>query len=129
MSAIKVNYEEVNSDDETRDAFYALEDVYVGKNEINRMVVLTRPFAQINFVVTDAESGADFADYNYSVKVPAVPTTLNTLDGTVGEETVDLVTFLEKPAIEETLENYTSYKWLAIFLIHRVSLFWGGMCS
>ena len=114
MSAIKVNYEEVNSDDETRDAFYALEDVYVGKNEINRLVVLTRPFAQINFVATDAESVADFADYNYSVKVPAVPTTLNTLDGTVGEETVDLVTFLEKPAIEETLENYTSYKWLAM---------------
>ena len=121
MSAIKVDYSDdpedpndgVYCNDETRDAFYAMEQVTVTR-DINRLVVLTRPFAQINFVATDAAAIADFSDYKYSVTVPNVPTTLNTLDGSVGEETVDLVTFLEKPVVGETLENYTNYKWLAM---------------
>ena len=111
---ITVDYENVDCDDETRDAFYKMEEVTVGTSEVNRLIILTRPFAQINFLASDKGSVADFNDYEYSVTVTDVPTQLNMLDGTVGGETVDVLAFNKKPALDEELAGYDAYKYLVM---------------
>lgn len=111
---ITVDYENVDCDDETRDAFYKMEEVTVGTSEVNRLIILTRPFAQINFLASDKGSVADFADYEYSVTVTDVPTQLNMLDGTVGGETVDVLAFNKKPVLDEELAGYDAYKYLVM---------------
>ena len=58
---ITVNYENINSDDETRDAFYKMEEVSVGTSEVNRLIILTRPFGQINFLASDKGGVEDFS--------------------------------------------------------------------
>ena len=113
--AITVDYENVNCNDETRDAFYKMEEVNVDNADVNRLVVLTRPFAQINFLANDAAGVVNVNQYQSKVTVTGVPTTLNTLDGTVGTETTD-VTFDYATILpnEETLAGYESYKYVAM---------------
>ena len=111
---ITVDYENVDCDDESRDAFYKMEEVTVGTREVNRLIVLTRPFAQINFLASDKGSVANFADYEYSVTVTNVPTQLNTLDGTVGGEPVEVLAFNKKPVLQEELAGYENYKYLVM---------------
>ena len=113
--AITVDYENVNCNDETRDAFYKMEEVNVDNADVNRLVVLTRPFAQINFLANDAAGVVNVNQYQSKVTVTGVPTTLNTLDGTVGTETTnvtfDYATILPN---EETLAGYETYKYVAM---------------
>ncbi len=111
MSAITVNYA-ANCNDETRDAFYKM-DSFTVTEPFEKTEVLTRPFAQINFLADDAAGVVGVNAYKSKVTVTGVPTTLNTLDGTVGTETTD-VTFALATIPNETLAGYESYKYVAM---------------
>ena len=114
MSAIKVDYTTVNCNDESRDAFYKMEEVSVANADVNRLVVLTRPFAQINFLANDAAGVVNVNQYKSKVTVTGVPTTLNTLDGSVADftdVTFDYATILPN---EETLASYEQYRYVAM---------------
>ncbi len=111
MSAIKVNYA-ANCNDETRDAFYKM-DSFTVTEPFEKTEVLTRPFAQINFLADDAAGVVGVDAYKSKVTVTGVPTTLNTLDGTVGAETTD-VTFDYATLVNETLAGYETYKYVAM---------------
>ena len=111
MKAIKVDYA-ANCNDETRDAFYKM-DSFTVTEAFEKTEVLTRPFAQINFLADDAAGVVNVNQYKSKVTVTGVPTTLNTLDGTVGTETTD-VTFALATIPNETLAGYESYKYVAM---------------
>jgi hypothetical protein len=112
MSAIKVDYTSVNCNDESRDAFYKMDSFKVTE-AFETTEVLTRPFAQINFLASDAAGVLGVDAYKSKVTVTGVPTTLNTLDGTVGTETAD-VTFALATIPKETLAGYKDYKYVAM---------------
>ena len=111
MAAIKVNYETVNCNDETRDAFYKM-DSFTVTEAFEKTEVLTRPFAQINFLADDAAGVVGVNAYKSKVTVTGVPTTLNTLDGSVSGTTD--VTFDYATIVNETLAGYESYKYVAM---------------
>ena len=113
MSAITVDYA-ANCNDETRDAFYKM-DSFTVTEAFEKEEILTRPFAQINFLADDAAGVVNVNQYKSKVTVTGVPTTLNTLDGTVGTETTD-VTFNYATILpnEETLAGYEQYKYVAM---------------
>ena len=111
MSAIKVDYA-ANCNDETRDAFYKMDSFQVTE-AFEKKETLTRPFAQINFLADDAAGVVGVDAYKSQVTVTGVPTTLNTLDGTVGTETTD-VTFALATIPKETLADYETYKYVAM---------------
>ncbi len=90
--SIKVNYDNLLSQDENRDAFFAAEKgLFVDGTAISKTITLTRPFAQLN-IGTIGET----VDYTMksSVKVSNVYETLNLLTGEVsdplGEKTFGL---------------------------------------
>ena len=112
MSAITVNYA-ANCNDESRDAFYKM-DSFTVTEAFEKTEVLTRPFAQINFLASDAAGVVGVDAYKSKVTVTGVPTTLNTLDGSVSgttDVTFDYATILPN---EETLAGYESYKYVAM---------------
>ncbi len=111
MSAIKVDYTSVNSNDESRDAFYKMDSFKVTE-AFEKTEVLTRPFAQINFLADDAAGVVNVDAYKSKVTVTGVPTTLNTLDGTVAGSTA--VTFDYATIPNETLAGYADYKYVAM---------------
>ena len=110
MSAIKVNYA-ANCNDETRDAFYKM-DSFTVTAAFEKTEVLTRPFAQINFLADDAAGVVGVNAYKSKVTVTGVPTTLNTLDGSVSGSTD--VTFALATIPNETLAGYETYKYVAM---------------
>ena len=110
MSAIKVDYA-ANCNDETRDAFYKM-DSFTVTEAFEKTEVLTRPFAQINFLADDAAGVVGVDAYQSKVTVTGVPTTLNTLDGTVAGSTD--VTFALATIPNETLAGYETYKYVAM---------------
>lgn len=91
---VTVNYAHDNNkvnNDETRDAFFkTVEFTVTGSTSID--VEMKRPFAQINVGVTKADWDAAVASgieiENSSVIIKNAATSLNLLDGTVGNETV-----------------------------------------
>ena len=112
MSAITVDYA-ANCNDETRDAFYKM-DSFTVSEAFEKEEVLTRPFAQINFLASDAAGVVNVDQYQSKVTVTGVPTTLNTLDGSVAGSanvTFDYATILPN---EETLAGYETYKYVAM---------------
>ena len=111
MAAIKVNYEPVNCNDETRDAFYKM-DSFTVTEPFEQEEVLTRPFAQINFLADDAAGVVGVDAYKSKVTVTGVPTTLNTLNGSVAGSTN--VTFDYATIPNETLVGYKDYKYVAM---------------
>ena len=110
MSAITVNYA-ANCNDESRDAFYKM-DSFTVTEAFEKTEVLTRPFAQINFLASDAAGVVGVDAYKSKVTVTGVPTTLNTLDGSVSGTTD--VTFDYATIVNETLAGYESYKYVAM---------------
>ena len=110
MSAIKVNYA-ANCNDETRDAFYKM-DSFTVTEAFEKTEVLTRPFAQINFLADDAAGVVGVDAYKSKVTVTGVPTTLNTLNGSVSGSAD--VTFALATIPNETLAGYQSYKYVAM---------------
>ena len=111
MAAIKVDYSEVNCNDETRDAFYKMDEFQVTA-AFEKTEVLTRPFAQINFLADDAAGVVGVDAYKSKVTVTGVPTTLNTLDGSVAGSTD--VTFDYAIIVNETLAGYEDYRYVAM---------------
>ena len=112
MSAITVDYA-ANCNDETRDAFYKM-DSFTVTEAFEKTETLTRPFAQINFLASDAAGVVKVDQYQSQVTVTGVPTTLNTLAGTVAgstDVTFDYATILPN---EETLAGYETYKYVAM---------------
>lgn len=114
MSAITVNYTTVNCNDESRDAFYKMEEVSVADADVNRLVVLTRPFAQINFLASDAVGVVNVNQYKSKVTVTGVPTTLNTLDGSVADLTDVTFDYANILPNEVTLAGYEQYRYVAM---------------
>ena len=112
MAAIKVNYETVNCNDESRDAFYKMDSFKVTE-PFEKEEVLTRPFAQINFLASDAAGVVNVDQYQSQVTVTGVPTTLNTLDGTVADPT-KVTTYAYTTIPKETLAGYETYKYVAM---------------
>ena len=110
MSAITVNYA-ANCNDESRDAFYKM-DSFTVTEPFEKTEVLTRPFAQINFLADDAAGVVGVDAYKSKVTVTGVPTTLNTLDGSVSGSAD--VTFDYATIPNETLAGYESYKYVAM---------------
>ncbi len=110
MSAIKVDYA-ANCNDETRDAFYKM-DSFTVTEAFEKNEVLTRPFAQINFLADDAAGVVGVDAYKSKVTVTGVPTTLNTLDGSVAGSTD--VTFDYATIVNETLAGYEDYRYVAM---------------
>ena len=112
MSAIKVDYA-ANCNDESRDAFYKMDSFTVTK-PFEKDEVLTRPFAQINFLADDAAGVVGVDAYKSKVTVTGVPTTLNTLDGSVSgsaDVTFDYATIINS---QEKLEGYKDYRYVAM---------------
>lgn len=114
---ISVNYTGASGNDESRDAFYnVLEDVEI-TGAYSASVQLHRPFAQLNFGVTDEDYAAAVAAgitvTGAAVKLTGVGKTLNLLDGSVsGTETV---TFANATLPSETLSAANkSYKYIAM---------------
>lgn len=92
---VTVDYKTNNTsnNDETRDAFFkTVEFTVTGSTSID--VELKRPFAQINVGVTKADWDAAVASgitiAQSSVVIKNAATSLNLLNGTVGEETADV---------------------------------------
>ena len=110
MSAITVDYA-ANCNDESRDAFYKMDEFQVTE-AFEKTEVLTRPFAQINFLADDAAGVVGVNAYKSKVTVTGVPTTLNTLDGSVSGTTN--VTFDYATIVNETLAGYETYKYVAM---------------
>ncbi len=113
MSAIKVDYTTVNCNDESRDAFYKMHKQVMEDAPVNETIVLTRPFAQINFLASDAAGVQGIDAYKSKVTVTGVPTQLNTLDGTVGGTPTN-VTFDYATLVNEALAGYEDYKYMAM---------------
>ncbi len=84
---ITVDYTNIKSGEETRDAFFAAEKALLVNGAINKPVTLTRPFAQLNIGATDATepTAAAFAPNQSEVTVKNVYKTLNLFNGTVGQ--------------------------------------------
>lgn len=75
----------LTSQDENRDAFFAVEKSLLVDGAINKTITLYRPFAQLNIGTTDAteSSAAAFTPTQSEVKVKTVYKTLNLFDGKV----------------------------------------------
>ena len=114
---IAVNYASATGNDETRDAFYAvLKNVQI-TGAYSQSVELKRPFAQVNFGVTDedmtAANAAGITVNKAAVKCTNVANQLNLLDGTVsGSEDV---AFASADLPSETLSAANkTYKYVAM---------------
>lgn len=96
-------YENVASQDENRDAFFACETFKVN-GSVNKTVKLNRPFAQINVLTTDlAEFKAAGETISQAGLKVTAPTTLNLKDGSVGNEEEYTFTNAIFPDESETL--------------------------
>ena len=124
---VAINYAGVNND-ETRDAFFkSIEFTVTGSTSID--VILKRPFAQINVGVYESDwnaavaSGIEIANSVAYIKNAA--TSINLLNGKVGEETTDVPVEYTAAAIPtESLMvdvdkdgTKEAYKWLSMSYI------------
>lgn len=96
LSQIKVNYDANIENDEDRDAFLAVtEDITVSGN-FSKSITMTRPFAQLNYLIDKAEYDAAILALTdikkAEVTVARVATQLNPLTNSVSEQVND-VTF------------------------------------
>lgn len=131
MSAIKVSYEGEVSQNEDRDAFYALDTTKTAPNNpvvvtkgFSQTITLRRPFAQINMGSSDMlqakMAGLDTTKINSSMVVKGVANQLNTLTGeAVGTVDASFSRALAITNVEGTENLYvnddpTAYGWLAM---------------
>lgn len=103
--------------DETRDAFYAvLKNVQI-TGAYSKSVTLTRPFAQVNFGVTDkdmtAANAAGITVNKAAVKCTNVAETLNLLTGAVSDGVTATFALTELPSQTLSAANKT-YKYVAM---------------
>ena len=114
---IAVNYANAAGNDETRDAFYAvLKNVQI-TGAYSHSVTLKRPFAQVNFGVTqadmDAAKDAGFIVSKAAVKCTNVAKTLNLLTGAVSDGVTATFALTNLPSQTLSAANKT-YKYVAM---------------
>ena len=127
LKDITVNYDDVLSNKEDRDAFFnALDDFKASGSE--HTVVLRRPFAQLNIATTikdwedaKAVTKTDKPVTASAVKVSSLATNFNVLTGAATATTPVTVEFKANELIDETIsikrageENPSEYKLLAM---------------
>lgn len=110
----------LTSQDESRDAFFAAEKSLLVDGAINKTITLYRPFAQLNIGTTDAEEDAvkNYAPTQSSVTVKNVYKTLNLYDGKVSNDTGLTYAMANIPGEEETFPvdgvKYLSMNYLLV---------------
>ena len=136
LTAIKVNYDNVLSNKEDRDAFFNALDNFVPSGNEPHIVVLRRPFAQLNIATSKTDWDDAVAIYNSSnnttgvapvsestVTVSSLAQKFNVLKGTATEPTEDVVVFKDNILIDESIsvkrtvdgvEKDVEYKLLAM---------------
>ena len=118
---VAVSYDGAISNDETRDAFFGqLKELKVD-GTVNETVILTRPFAQINFATNHEDTRiAEAAGYKEVEDVVTSFTTraytsLNLADGGVANEVDVTFTATQNPGEDLVLlDESNSYDWLAM---------------
>ncbi len=121
---VAVNYENAKSNDETRDAFYAYRADLTVNGPIEEVVVLTRPFCQLNYGASDYADAikAGITATKSAVTVNHAATSFNLATG-VTEGDVE-VTFTKEILPNEITDdennpdilvvNETNYDWMAM---------------
>lgn len=114
---ITVNYDRATGNDERRDAFYAvLKNVQI-TGAYSQSVTLKRPFAQVNFGVTeDDKTAAEHAGFIVSkaaVKCTNVAKTLNLLTGAVSDGVTATFALTNLPSQTLSAANKT-YNYVAM---------------
>lgn len=118
---LTINYAGANND-EKRDAFFKTVDLTVTGNT-SETVELKRPFAQLNVGVTDADWEAAVASgvtvARSKVEITNVASTMNLVNGTVGNETNLIYSLADIPTQKLTV-NGTDYNYLSMcyFLVN-----------
>ena len=120
---VTVSYTDAKCNDEKRDAFYAYEEPFEITGPVEKVVVLTRPFCQLNY------GAADYADAiaagvnatKSAVTVDHAATSFNLKNGTTaGDATVTFTKELLPNEIEgdpnpdKLNVNDTDYDWMAM---------------
>lgn len=102
---VTIDYAGINND-EVRDAFFAATEPFKVDRDVNRTVVLRRPFSQVNVgtypydMEHASDAGVDVAKSAATIK--AVPNVINLLDGTTEGE-VDVTYSLSDMPAEDLL--------------------------
>ncbi len=110
----------LTSQDENRDAFFAAEKSLLVDGAINKTITLRRPFAQLNIGTTDATESATaaFTPTQSEVTVKNVYNTLNLFDGGVSGETELTYAMANIPGDAETFPvagvKYLSMNYLLV---------------
>ena len=119
---VTVSYTDAASNDESRDAFYAYVAPLQVTGALNKTVTLYRPFAQVNFGVTEvdftAAENAGIEVAKSSVKLTGLATELNLVDGTVsGSEDAEFALAAlpeEKLTVGTTEYNYVAMNYVLV---------------
>ena len=118
---VEVKYGTAVANDETRDAFFGQLKGLTVDGTVNETVILTRPFAQINFATNHEDTRiAEAAGYKLVKDVVTSFTTrayteLNLADGSVdGEQTVTFTATKNPSEPLVLLDESNSYDWLAM---------------
>ena len=109
---LAVSYDNAPCNDENRDAFYKAMPDYPVTASFTEDVVLTRPFAQLNILATDAASVTDFQNYTSALSCTDLSNTMTVLDGKVGTAT-STCGFTAAALPSESLPGYEQYKLVA----------------
>ena len=118
---ITVNYDDVNSNAEDRDAFFNVRKSLTVNGAINETIELRRPFAQVNFGTDDLEEAA--VKDAYAAGVQTVLKTkaynkINLFDGSVDENDLVDVTYKIAALPDATEEEFpyepATYKYLSM---------------
>ncbi len=125
---IEVSYDNAKCNDDMRDAFCNITSTYhAGVNAADTTIILTRPFAQVNFATADWKEAvsAGVGDIETAVTIKNVFTQLNTLNGVAEGEVASVPVVFDYAPIP-TAENDTincdmnndgikePYRWLAM---------------
>ncbi len=121
LKNVVANYTNVDANDESRAAFFAVENNLIISGAISKTITLVRPFAQINFGTSKLKSEATDGDVEVTVSesklvVKKAAASFNTLTGK-GEGEVE-VTFKSAARPSDTDEkinvNSKDYQWLSM---------------
>ena len=103
LQAVEMKATAYAANDDARDAFYTTESVPVGQQVSSETFTLTRPFAQVNIITTDAAIIKNANLYPDGVKmVYKAPTKFNLLTETLSEEKKLTVTGIPYEALDTT---------------------------
>ncbi len=123
LQNIEVSYDAADVNNESRDAFFGQTTVSVAYNDFEEKVTLKRPFAQLNFAVTDYDAAvaAGIAVDKVTVAISGtLATGFNAFTGVVTSDTTD-VTLSGDIMTDKTItvdlngdDTKEAYKWLSM---------------